>query len=100
MPLSRYLDLPVIGAQTWIAASPTFQTLVGASGNPTLAAASIFLYGAPGNFSATRAFVGPMGRRLNKETSDNAWHLGGGLYAELEIDQSSYFDKSTGNIDH
>jgi hypothetical protein len=88
-----------LGLQTWVAASTTFQGIVGAA-NAAAAASSIYLYSAPGNFSASRVIVGPMGRHLKKQTSDNSWLLDGGLFVEFEITQQSYVDASTGVINH
>lgn len=95
MPLTHYLDTPVIAAQTWISQSATLQGILGV-GSPSLAANSIYLYDTPpGGFAASRVIVGAHKRSLKKVTGDGGWNLTGRLFAEFQLSQQSYF--SPGN---
>jgi hypothetical protein len=97
MPLTNLLKAPIVDLQNWVAASPTFQALVGA-GNATEALESIYFQDAPGNWTSTRAIVGTKGGRSVTKTGTTTWSLNSPLFVVFEIDQSAYF--TGGVINH
>lgn len=99
MPLTQQWKAPIVNLQNWVAASPTLWELLNVA-SQAAALPSIYLQDALGNFNGTRVIVGADGRRKLTKTSTTGWRLDSPLFIEWEIDQSNFWNKTTGAIDH